>query len=132
MTQRVVNWSYSKDEIRLDLDFSVDVVGDPHVVRRIAAIAAANVSRVLPEPKPVCHFVSFSSHSLDFQLRFWIDDPTEGAKNVRGAVLLALWDALKREGIAIPSPVQDLRLRGIARMAVDNLERSGRGSSDPS
>ena len=38
------------------------------------------------------------------------DDPVAGVTNVRGLVLLALWDAFKREGIAIPSPIQDVRL----------------------
>jgi small-conductance mechanosensitive channel len=66
---------------------------------------------VLPQPEPVCHFVSFDSRSLNFLLRFWINDPAGGITNVRGAVLLAIWDAFKREGIDIPSPVQEVRLR---------------------
>src|SRR5262249_57821124 len=83
---------------------------DPHRVRRVARDAAGAVERVLKTPAPVCHFVAFGSKSLDFMLRFWIDDPVAGITNVRGLVLLALWDAFKREGIAIPSPVQDVRL----------------------
>ncbi len=110
VTQRVVNWSYTKEEIRLDVPFSADVTADPHRVRRVALDAAGAVERVLKTPAPVCHFVAFGSKSLDFMLRFWIDDPVAGITNVRGLVLLALWDAFKREGIAIPSPVQDVRL----------------------
>jgi small-conductance mechanosensitive channel len=45
-------------------------------------------------------------------LRFWIDDPVAGITNVRGLVLLALWDAFKREGIRVPYPVRELRIRG--------------------
>jgi small-conductance mechanosensitive channel len=111
VTQRVVNWSYSKDDIRLDVPFGVDVDSDPHVVRRVAVEAAASVARVMREPAPVCHFVAFGAKSLDFVLRFWINDPVEGVTNVRGAVLLALWDGMKKEGIGIPSPIQDLRFR---------------------
>jgi small-conductance mechanosensitive channel len=110
VTQRVINWSYTKEEIRLDVAFGVDVTADPHRVRKIAIEAAAAVERVLKKPAPVCHFSGFGSKSLDFLLRFWIDDPVAGITNVRGLVLLALWDAFKREGIAIPSPVQDVRL----------------------
>jgi small-conductance mechanosensitive channel len=119
VTQRVVNWSYSKDRIRLDVSFGVDIASDPHQVRRVAVQAARSVPRVLESPAPVCHFAEFSSRSLDFLLRFWIDDPVEGATNVRGAVVLALWDAMKREGIPIPSPVQELHLQGTARMALE-------------
>src|SRR6266699_2730223 len=86
VTQRVVNWSYTKEEIRLDVPFGVDVTGDPHQVRRVAVEAAAAVERVLKNPAPVCHFVGFGSKSLDFMLRFWIDDPIAGVTNVRGVV----------------------------------------------
>jgi len=122
VTQRVINWSYTKEEIRLDVPFGVDVASDPHQVRRVAVEAAAAAPRVLAEPAPVCHFVAFGSKSLDFMLRFWIDDPVAGITNVRGLVLLALWDAFKREGIEIPSPIQDVRLADPARAAADHRE----------
>jgi small-conductance mechanosensitive channel len=31
--------------------------------------------------------------------------------NVRSDVMLALWDAFKREGIRVPYPVRDIRIR---------------------
>jgi small-conductance mechanosensitive channel len=123
VTQRVVNWSYTKDDIRVDVEFGVDIASNPHAVRRVAAEAAASVPRVLEKPAPVCHFISFGARSLDFVLRFWINDPADGVTNIRGAVLLALWDALKRENIEFPSPVQELRLRQSAHVVVDKLEQ---------
>ncbi len=124
VTQRVVNWSYTKEEIRLDVPFGVDVASDPHQVRRVAVEAAAAVERVLKNPAPVCHFAGFGSKSLDFMLRFWIDDPIAGVTNVRGFVLLALWDAFKREGIEIPSPIQDVRLADPDRAAAGRADQS--------
>jgi small-conductance mechanosensitive channel len=109
VTQRVINWTYTKDDVRLTVEFGVDVVADPHMVRRVAIEAAATVPRVLDMPPPVCHFMGFGSKSLDFSLRFWIRDPVAGATNVKSAVRLAIWDAFKREGIPLPPPVQDLR-----------------------
>ena len=52
-------------------------------------------------------------------LRFWINDPVEGSTNVKCAVLLSLWDAFKREGIAFPSHIQDMRLREPVRIATE-------------
>jgi small-conductance mechanosensitive channel len=124
VTQRVVNWSYTKEEIRLDVPFGVDVASDPHQVRRVAVAAASTVERVLEKPEPACHFVAFGSKSLDFMLRFWIADPVAGVTNVRGLVLLALWDAFKREGIEIPSPIQDVRLTDSASAAAGPVDRS--------
>ena len=49
VTQRVVNWSYSKNDIRLDVNFSIDVAGDPHKAQRLALEAVAAVPRVLKD-----------------------------------------------------------------------------------
>jgi small-conductance mechanosensitive channel len=103
VTQRVVNWSYSTREIRLDLSFSADASSDPHHVQRVALETVSTVRRVMKTPAPTCHFMCFGAKSLDFSLRFWINDPIEGSTNVRSAVLSALWDAFQREGIKIPS-----------------------------
>jgi small-conductance mechanosensitive channel len=122
VTQRVINWSYTTDNVRLSVEFGVDVAADPHVVRRVAIAAATCVPRVLADPGPGCLFMAFGAKSLDFSLRFWIKDPAEGVTNVKSAVRLAIWDALKRDGIPIPSPVQDLRVVTPVRVerAADN------------
>ncbi len=45
---------------------------------------------------------AFGASSLDFRLRFWISDPANGLTNVRGQVLMALWDAFKERRISNP------------------------------
>jgi small-conductance mechanosensitive channel len=101
VTQRVVNWSYSNNLVRIELPFHVGSSSNPHLVSRVAIETAAKTPRVLKEPKPLCHFTAFGDNSLDFKLRFWISDPHGGVTSLRSEVLLALWDALKREGIGI-------------------------------
>jgi small-conductance mechanosensitive channel len=110
VTQRVINWSYSNDEVRLDVPFGVSYASDPHKICELAVEAAKSVARVLVSPQPVCHLKAFGDFSLNFVLRFWIRDPVDGITNVSGKVLLALWDAFKREGIEIPYPVRDVRI----------------------
>lgn len=110
VTQRVINWSYSNEEVRLEVPFGVSYASDPHKVCELAREAAKSVTRVLAVPAPVCHLKAFGNSSLDFTLRFWIRDPVDGITNVRGQVLLALWDVFQREGIEIPYPVCDVRI----------------------
>ncbi|HEY7997505.1 MAG TPA: mechanosensitive ion channel domain-containing protein [Pseudolabrys sp.] len=110
VTQRVINWSYSNDEVRLDVPFGVSYASDPHKVCALAVDAAKSVGRVLVSPQPVCHLKAFGESSLNFILRFWIRDPVDGITNVSGKVLLALWDTFKREGIEIPYPVREVRI----------------------
>ena len=51
---------------------------------------------------------AFGDSSIDFKLRFWIDDPQQGLTNIRGKVLLALWDTFKEHGINIPFPHREV------------------------
>ena len=119
VTQRVINWSYSNERVGLDVKFGVSYASDPHQVREVALAAIASVERVLSDPAPVCNLARFGDSSLDFALWFWIGDPIQGVGNVRSAVLFALWDAFKREGIEIPYPVRDMRLDKAITVVVD-------------
>jgi small-conductance mechanosensitive channel len=110
VTQHVINWSYSNNRMMLISRFGVSYDSDPHHVCQAAVAAAASVPRVLADPPPVCYFEAFGESSLDFSVRYWIADPNEGIINVRAPVMMALWDAFKREGIDIPFPVRDLRI----------------------
>lgn len=110
ITSQVVNWSHSNELVRLDIYFGTSYGDDPHTVRKTAIEATASVPRVLDSQPPVCHIVGFGDSSIDYILRFWITDPTQGLTNVRGAVYLALWDAFKAGGITIPFPQREVRL----------------------
>jgi small-conductance mechanosensitive channel len=110
ITGQVVNWSHSNDFVRLDIHFGTAYGDDPHDVRRIAIEAAKGCDRVLSVRPPVCHIVGFGDSSVDYVLRFWIRDPTEGLTNIRGNVYLALWDAFKENDISIPFPQREVRM----------------------
>ena len=108
ITQQVINWSFSDELVRLDVKFGVSYDANPHQVSELAIKAAMTVSRVEASRTPVCWLTEFGDSSLDFVLRFWIKDPQQGLTNVRGKVLLALWDAFQEAGIAIPYPHREI------------------------
>lgn len=110
ITTQVVNWSHSNDFVRLDIYFGTAYADNPHAVRKIAIEAAKSVDRVLETRPPVCHIVGFGDSSVDYILRFWIEDPTGGLTNIRGNVYLALWDAFEENGISIPFPQREVRM----------------------
>ncbi len=122
ITQRVINWTFSNDRVRSDIKFGVSYSSDPHRVRAAAIAAAASIPRVLKDPEPTCHLSNFGDSALDFTLRFWIRDPNDGLGSVRSAVMLAVWDAFKRDGIEFPFPQRDMNLREPVRVV---LERGG-------
>lgn len=122
ITGQVVNWSHTNDFVRLDIYFGTAYGDDPHKVRKIAVEAAKSVDRVLHHRTPVCHIVGFGDSSVDYILRFWIDDPTGGLTNIRGNVFLALWDAFQENGISIPFPQREVKVLEGSRLATGPLD----------
>ena len=105
VSKQVINWSHSDVEVRMQIEFGVAYKSDPHLVRRLASEAALAASpRVVQSRQPLCHVVGFGESSLDFVLRFWIEDPQNGVTNVKGLVFLAIWDLFQEHGIEIPYP----------------------------
>jgi small-conductance mechanosensitive channel len=112
ITTQVVNWSFSDRFVRLDVPFGVSYDSDPHEVTRLAIESASGVDRVDAKRKPpVCWMTEFGDSSINFVLRFWIDDPQDGLTNIRGRVLLALWDTFKEHDIKIPFPHREVIMR---------------------
>lgn len=108
VTNPVINWSHSDQDVRMEVAFGVAYDSDPHQIRRLAAQAAESVERVSKTRQPVCHLVEFGDSALNFVLRFWIDDPDQGVTNVKGLVLLKLWDLFKDHQVKIPYPHRQL------------------------
>ncbi|WP_417517299.1 mechanosensitive ion channel family protein [Minwuia sp.] len=125
ITNKVINWSFSHSRVRLEIKFGVAYDSDPHQVRELAVEAATDVERVLKTPVPVCHFVEFGDSSLDFVLRFWIQDPADGVVNIRGKVLLSLWDIFKEHEIGIPFPHREV----IFRTPLEVVDRRDEGTA---
>lgn len=108
ITTQVVNWSFSDQLVRLDVEFGVSYDADAHAVTAMAIEAAERVDRVYEGRKPVCWMTGFGDSSLDFILRFWITDPRQGLTNVRGQVLLAVWDAFRANEVQVPYPHREI------------------------
>ena len=104
VTQRVVNWSYSSNLVRVDVKFNATYATDPRKTQETAIAAALSVPRVLKRPAPACHVTAFGSVAIEYELWFWIEDPAAGVISARSAVMLALWDTFEREGVGIPKP----------------------------
>jgi len=119
ITQRVVNWSHSDNNVRVRLGFGVSYNADVHKVREMAEEIARKSPRVLETPPPRCLMVGFGESSVDFELRFWICDPDHGIGNMRSQIYFDLWDAFKEHAIEIPFPQRDLHLRSADTLRVE-------------
>ncbi|MBC7583663.1 MAG: mechanosensitive ion channel [Tardiphaga sp.] len=118
ITQKVVNWTYTDKDTLVKVSFGANYDADPRLVCKLAIeVAAASPRASLAKP-PNCLLAEFTEAGMKFALTFWIDSP-DGMDAVKSDVMLGLWDAFKREGIRVPYPVRELRIRGGA-LPVEN------------
>ncbi len=123
--QGVINWSHADKVVRLHAPFGVSyATKDLKRVREIAYEALKDMPRVLQNPGPQCNMMGFGDSSIDFDLRFWINDPENGKANVTSEVFLALHQKLMESGIEIPFPQRDLHVRSVSADAASSLEGS--------
>src|SRR5213595_3400432 len=111
VTQKVVNWTYTDKNTLVKVNFGTNYEADPRLVRKLALDIAAAAPRAIKSKPPNCILVEFAEAGMKFSLTFWISDP-DGLDNVKSDAMLALWDAFKREGIHVPYPVREIRVRG--------------------
>ncbi len=111
VTQKVVNWTYTDKNTLVKVNFGTNYEADPRLVCKLAIEIAAAAPRAIKSKPPNCILVEFAEAGMKFSLTFWISDP-DGLDNVKSDAMLALWDAFKREGIQVPYPVREIRLRG--------------------
>jgi len=104
ITQRVANWSYSSDLVRLSVTFNTTYDSDPRKAQAAAVEAAQRVARVVQKPTPQCMLKAFGPTAIQYEMWFWIRDPSAGIVNVQSDVLLALWDTMAQAGVTIPKP----------------------------
>ena len=108
----VVNWSHKDRAVRIHAPFGVTYnQKDLRLVQKLAVEAASEVDRVLAQPKPVCNLMEFGDNSVNFDLRFWINDPPNGVSNVKSEVMLGIWERLHENGIEIPYPQLDILIK---------------------
>ena len=126
ITQRVENWSHRDNLLRLKVSIGISYRSDVRLAMQQCLDAAAEVKRVLPEPRSVCLLKGFGDSSVDLELRFWIDDARNGISNVKSEVLLLVWDKFHEHGIEIPFPQRDLHVRSVlGREDDDGMEIIG-------
>ncbi|MDQ8196815.1 mechanosensitive ion channel [Pelagicoccus enzymogenes] len=112
ITEKVTNWSFSDDLVRVRVPFGVSYNSDGHKVMELANRAARECKRVVSEKPPTCWLLNFGDSSVNFELRVWIRDPSNGLGSIRSEIYMRMWELFKENGIEIPFPQRDLNFRG--------------------
>jgi small-conductance mechanosensitive channel len=124
VTQRVTNWTYTDKNTLVKVNFGTNYDADPRLVCKLAIETAAAAQRALKSKPPNCLLTEFAEAGMKFSLTFWVADPAD-MDSMKSEVMLSLWDAFKREGIRVPYPVRELRVRNGALPLGTTVEVSG-------
>ena len=122
ITEKVVNWSFSDQKVRVRIPFGVSYTSDIHKAMELALQAAGEDGRILKDPAAAVRLTGYGDNSVDFELRVWIVDPTDGLGNIRSAFYLKIWDLFKENGVEFPYPQRDVHLKELPTVEV-NLKR---------
>ena len=109
-TQNVSTLTGSDQLFRHSLIVGASYKCSPPKVIEILLQVAKEHPNVLKYPAPVALAVGFGDSSIDFELKFWIDDPLV-FKQVTSQFVCDIWQVFADNDIEIPYPQRDLHLR---------------------
>ncbi len=104
ITQRVENLSLS--DAKISQSTVVTVVHDAPVEQVMGLLmqACQSQARVLHEPAPLVALSAFGAEGLEFTVSYWFEDPASGQLGLKSDINLAILQALRDHGIAMPYP----------------------------
>ena len=116
ITTRVINYSDSGSANRYEAPFSVSYDTDINIVPGIIEEAVGKLDFVLSGGEdgaldPDCELRAFGDSGVEFAVEFWVNGIDDGKNKFTPKVLMAIWNALKENGIEIPYPHRVVELR---------------------
>jgi len=112
ISTRLINWTRNSRMVRREISVGVAYGTDHKLVQRLLLETATNNMRVLKYPKPAALFTGFGNSTLDFSLRFWVNDYNDGtsiSSELRGELTTAF--ALHKVDVAFPQ--LDVHLKSV-------------------
>ncbi len=104
IANRVENLSLSDSRLWQSSVLQVAYDSDVDLVTRVLRTAALDQPRVLRDPAPDVSLSAFGTDGLEFTVGYWIGDPENGQLNLRSQVNVAIFKALRENGIRVPPP----------------------------
>ena len=113
LSEKLINWTLSDMDRRIDVNVGVAYGTDPRKVMELLMEVTKATPGIATAPEPTLLFSGFGASSLDFGIRAWTNNFGDWVK-IRSELTVRVYDALQAAGIEIPFPQQDLHLRSVA------------------
>lgn len=109
----LVNFTNPSSVIRIDKVIGFGYEARPNMVKRVILETAAEIPGILKDPAPGVFLVNYGDFTIDYQCRFWMNDFGR-ADPIMDQFTTLLYYRIEREGLVIPFPIRDVRMRAEA------------------
>jgi small-conductance mechanosensitive channel len=116
LNEKLINWTLSDMDRRIDVNVGVAYGTDPRKVLDLLLEVTAAAPGIATIPAPTVLFSGFGPSSLDFGVRAWTNNFGDWVK-IRSDLNVRVYDALVAAGIQIPFPQHDVHLRTVSPAA---------------
>jgi small-conductance mechanosensitive channel len=132
----VGNWTHRNRIARSEIPVGVSYEADPRKVMDILLELVRAQPLILKNPEPHVEFLRFGDFSLDFEVRFFLADLSDGLP-VRNQLRIDILRRFREEGIDIASPQRNLNVhvdrdnsQALASKLVEESEKLARKEKD--
>ena len=108
----IINHSRPTPELRARVRVGVSYDVPPNRVRETVLDTLRSIPTIEAQPSPSVRVVEYADFAVMYDILFFIRE-FERLEETRAAVMNLLWYRFKRDGIAIPFPIRDVRSRMI-------------------
>ena len=102
-TSQIQTYTRSQNMIARKVWVGVSYGADPIYVIELLEKLGSEHPRILKTPKPKAYFMNYGDSSLNFCLKFWIKEISDGL-SISSQINCQIWDLFKQKGIEIPFP----------------------------
>ena len=105
------NWTHSDTIVRTVLMVGTSYDAEPERAKDVLEGVIANQPAIVGEPPPWGLLWEFADSSIQFRVQDYVDVNRHSLLLTRSEVNFSIWQALKKAGIRIPCPQQDLYIK---------------------
>ena len=128
-TNQITTYTKNHNIIARKSYFGVSYGSDPNQVIKLITSVVTSHPEVLESPAPSTVFVAYGDSSLDFYVKFFIQDVMGGIR-VTSEVNLMIWAILKEHSIEIPFPQRTLHIQDPINISYQDTEENSSPTSN--
>lgn len=109
LSNKLINWTLNNNLIALNCSVGVAYGTETEKVQEVLERVLSQVESVLSNPEPKIWFEEFADSSLNFKLKFWVNEPLKQYQ-IKSDVMHLINQELANAGITIPFPQRDVHI----------------------